>query len=278
MGRAFCTVESSAASLYGKPHSKKKRPILERFVQAHCFRQLDEMGISSQPYVVPKFFREVRPVPAVGLILMFVLIAYFSFPELAEEVAGVLKGTGAITAMPVDADRLLVVVESIASSDGRVDVVLILQNLPEAVLLANAIRNLNEDLTFQGVIRARTVPIVIGKYARVFRSDDGEDHFEEQFLPTHVRLPQWTAIADVETHYSWPGAVIGGSHAWRESLLAELEYAGFAVTQTSIGQLEVSHALRRKRRESEILAPEGTPGALRKSQYLILAQDYLEGC
>lgn len=63
---------------------------------------------------------------------------------------------------------------------------------------------------------------------------------------------------------------------WRQDLLNELDYVGFTVALDGAGRLSVSHALRRKRRESELLADESTPGALRDAQFLILAEDFLD--
>jgi hypothetical protein len=65
-------------------------------------------------------------------------------------------------------------------------------------------------------------------------------------------------------------------HNWRDALIAELDYVGFAVSEDSAGRIQISHALRRPRREGEILAARGTPGSLRDNQYVILAEDVLE--
>jgi hypothetical protein len=70
--------------------------------------------------------------------------------------------------------------------------------------------------------------------------------------------------------------VFGAIAGWRQSLLQELEYVGFAVTVGPTLGLDVSHALVRRRREGEILTDEASPGSLRASQYLILAQDVLQ--
>src|SRR5262249_54952244 len=65
--------------------------------------------------------------------------------------------------------------------------------------------------------------------------------------------------------------------AWRDDLLAELEYVGYVVGIDAGGQYHVDHAMSRKRRESELLTDEASPGALRRNQYLILSADVLAG-
>lgn len=70
--------------------------------------------------------------------------------------------------------------------------------------------------------------------------------------------------------------VIATINRWKQSLIEELDYVGYAVTISPSGELDVSHALNRRKREGEILTNEASPGSLRYGQYLILVQDLLQ--
>jgi hypothetical protein len=92
-------------------------------------------------------------------------------------------------------------------------------------------------------------------------------------IHTPLEEIRWSSYGDVD---ELQATVVEAIKAWRQALLEELDYVGFTVALDSSGRPKISHALQRKRRESELLADDATPGALRQSQYLILAEDFLQ--
>ena len=222
---------------------------------------------------------------------MFILIVYYDQGAFAQKLAPDLQDRGFSTTA-VSADQLIGLLTTVAATGGRIDAILILGMLDEGIRVANAVRNIDDTLTFRDVVRVRTTPIMIQEmvgfppvwnyrwnHAQSEEADSQLTMFgEDPPSSSDVTLPAWTTILRSRAASDMASEILAGILAWRQSLLAELDYVGFAVSESPSGPLEISHALRRKRRESEILAPEGTPGGLRRNQYLILAQDYLEGC
>jgi hypothetical protein len=166
-------------------------------------------------------------------------------------------------------------IEATARGGGRVDAVVLPAPLDvgvgpdESRAVARNIRGLDERLSFRGGVRARTVPIVmhtrlVGAAARLrtFGSPP----------PPYLDDVKWYAWGEDDV----VEAVVDVIGRWRQDLLNELDYVGYTVALDGAGRISVSHALRRKRRESELLADESTPGALRDAQFLILAEDFLD--
>jgi hypothetical protein len=165
-------------------------------------------------------------------------------------------------------------IETTARAGGRIDAVVLPSPLrlglkPEASLrVARDIRSLDERLAFRGGVRARTVPIVMHTEVLV----DRELRALGSPPPPHIPDLKWYTWAEDDL----AEAVVEVIGEWRQSLLNELDYIGYTVSVDSAGNVSVSHALRRKQRESDLLADETTPGALRQAQYLILAEDFIE--
>lgn len=162
------------------------------------------------------------------------------------------------------------VIETVAKAGGKVDAVVLAHHgsmsssSTNPCEVARTIRTLGDTLTFMGAVRARTVPIV-AVAERLASPDDDLDWFD--FV---------SPLAFDEHRKALIAGVFGAISGWRQSLLQELEYVGYAVTVGPDGQLDVSHALVRRQREGNILTDEATPGALRAGQFLILAQDVLQ--
>src|SRR5262249_4228110 len=152
---------------------------------------------------------------------------------------------------------------------GRIDAVVLPAALDigfradESRQVVRKIRAVSERVAFRGGVRARTVPVVlhtrlVGAAAR-FREFGSPP-------PPYMGDVKWYAWAEDDL----AEAVIEVIGEWRQDLVNELDYVGYTVAIDGAGRVSVSHALTRKRRESELLADESTPGALREAQYLIL--------
>jgi hypothetical protein len=165
-------------------------------------------------------------------------------------------------------------IEVTARGTGRIDAVVLPSPLrlglrpEESLKAASAIRSLDDRLTFRGGVRARTVPIVMHTEVLV----DSELRAFGSPPPPHIPDMRWYTWAEDDL----AEAIVEVIGEWRQSLLSELDYIGYTVSVDSAGNVSVSHALRRKQRESELLADETTPGALREAQYLILAEDFID--
>jgi len=167
--------------------------------------------------------------------------------------------------------ELLSVIEAIAQTGGKIDAIILAPNedmsplTGDPLVVARAIRQLPAELSFLGAVRARTVPIIT--VTDFFVWEPGNDI-------------GWYTTIRREKFNNHPESLIAelkaAIRAWRQSLIEELEYIGYAVTLGPTGQLAVSHTLIRRRRQGEILTDEASPGSLRVGHYLILAQDMLQ--
>jgi hypothetical protein len=128
-----------------------------------------------------------------------------------------------------------------------------------------AIRGLPENLSFSGVVRVRATPIHVATNGGPLAI--GENWVTTSSLPG----PRSVSVDYVAQK------IVGAIQVWRNHLLAELEYVGYVVSVDGAGNYSVDHALSRKRRESELLTDEASPGALRRNKYLILGNDVLAG-
>jgi len=168
-----------------------------------------------------------------------------------------------------------------ALGGGRIDVVVLVtqgrnqDGRLDAAQVAIDIRRLEPQLAFRGGVRVAAVPIIFTDIAvpvteiasgNTFRSSPGG-------IDDVVDAVRWSAYCDFDQLHT---TVVEVLKKWRQTLLEELDYVGFTVSLDADGRHKVSHALRRKRRDSELLADEASPGALRQSQYLILAEDFIE--
>ncbi len=162
-------------------------------------------------------------------------------------------------------------VEIAANASGKIDALVLAHHgsistsSTNPIETARAIRQLEDNLSFLGAIHANTVPIAAVVEFFELSADVGINWVEMLNASVFDQHPE-TLIA----------SVLAAIEGWRQSLLQELEYVGYAVTIGPDGQLDVSHALVRRRREGEILTDEATPGSLRAGQYLILSQDLLQ--
>lgn len=174
-------------------------------------------------------------------------------------------------------------VRAVAIGNGRLDALVLpidhfTAGEPPGIGIAREIRALEDGISFRGAVRARTTPIVFlaERSVRVLETAPG--------FPMALAAPPeladipWSTYLDVLTTGSTEliEAVMHVVTSWREALVRELDYVGYVVTLDEAGLVKVGHALQRKRRESELLADEATPGALRAAQYLILTEDFLE--
>jgi len=167
-------------------------------------------------------------------------------------------------------------VEAVAQGGGRIDAIVSISFNDEFIALYRRIRSLSEKLVFKGGVRARTTPLVFLSLVSVL-SDPTEKRIAMDYNRTPIHsddFPHWSTLVDA-SQASLVSAVTEAIQRWRNALIAELDYVGFTVSFDAAGRLEISHALRRRRRDAQILAPDGTPGSLRASQYLILAEDVL---
>jgi hypothetical protein len=172
---------------------------------------------------------------------------------------------------------ILPTIEATGLGGGRLDAV-VLPDLADLTIghaafndwlgILKAIRTLDARLTFRGGVRARAIPVIFG-------ATDSADFVETEHLNQFGRFAR-RPFGDANACKQIIDAVTSGISEWRQRLLRELEYVGYSVTQDALGRTQVSHVLQRKRREGELLADEATPGALRASQYLILAEDFIE--
>lgn len=178
-------------------------------------------------------------------------------------------------------ESIVAAMRGMALAGGRVDTVVLGtdQHHADGHLIAEDvaknIRNLDETLSFRGGVRARATPIVftdIGVPVTVLGSGQSVRSFPGG-IDTALEGIRWSSYGDVD---ELQATVVEVITAWRQALLEELDYIGFTVALDASGRPKVSHALQRKRRESELLADQATPGALRESQYLILAEDFLQ--
>ena len=166
-------------------------------------------------------------------------------------------------------------IEATARGGGRIDAVVLPAPLDigirqdEQRAIVREIRTLNERVAFRGGVRARTVPIVM--HTRVVGTAQGLRAFGSP-PPPYMNDTKWYAWGEDDL----AEAVIEVIGEWRQDLVNELDYVGYTVAIDGAGRISVSHALQRRRRESELLADASTPGALREAQYLILAEDFLD--
>jgi hypothetical protein len=176
---------------------------------------------------------------------------------------------------------LLPALRATALAGGRLDAVVLgvdERDQDGQIVAAQAaldIRNLDQELSFRGGVRVRAVPIVFTDIAvpvRELHSGVAVRSFPGG-IDAVVERVRWSAYHDID---ELPLAIVEVLKGWRQALLEELDYVGFTVSLEADGRPKVSHALQRKRRQSELLADEASPGALRHSQYLILAEDFIE--
>ena len=203
----------------------------------------------------------------------FVLVATDLVHDAAIEnvYARTLRDTGFTVEVVRPMMQAASAIETIAKSSGKLDAVVLAHHgamsssSTNPFEAARSIRRMDSSLAFVGAVRARAVPIVAVA--------------ERMAFPDQIDI-EWFDLTSPFVFDQHPEALIAGVfgaiEGWRQSLLQELEYVGYAVTVGADGKLDVSHTLVRRRREGEILTDEATPGSLRSGQYLILAQDVLQ--
>jgi hypothetical protein len=192
-------------------------------------------------------------------------------PAIENLYARMLRSSGftADTVRPLT--QITSAIEMIAKASGKIDVLVLAHHgsmsssVNSPIETARAVRRISEKVSFLGAVRAKAVPIVAVAEPTIFDEIIDIDWFYPVDAFAFDRDPE-ALIA----------SVFGAIEGWRQSLLQELEYVGYAVTIDRNGRLDVSHALVRNRNEGEILTDEATPGSLRAGQYLILAQDVLQ--
>jgi hypothetical protein len=202
-------------------------------------------------------------------------------PAIAERYERILQTHGFSVSVTRPMTQVPATIEMVARADGKIDAVVLahhsaMSSPPTNLLdVARSIRQLGETVAFLGAVRARTLPIVVA----TDRFSHGSVEMTDLFAFDASDDIGWFEILDLYSD-SQPEALVAEVFAaiagWRQSLLEELEYVGYAVTVGPTGTLDVSHALRRRRREGEILTDEAAPGSLRSGQYLILAEDLLQ--
>jgi hypothetical protein len=154
----------------------------------------------------------------------------------------------------------------IANTGGKADcLALVATGETNPFHIAKRIRDLSDDISFRGLVRIRAVPIVVQSPGLFF-----------EYLEVDNVLAPPPMGAKNGAEYL-PDLVATAIQRWRQQPLEELDYVGFAVSIHQSGQLSINHALQRRRKDTEILTNEATPGAIRKNQFLLLAEDLLQG-
>jgi Domain of unknown function (DUF4263) len=192
-------------------------------------------------------------------------------PAIIERYVRVLQTHGVRVDVTRPMSQVPETVEMVARAGGKIDAVVLAHHSAmssssaDTFGVARSIRRIGGTVAFLGAVRACTLPIVA--VTDRFAFDPSEDI-------------GWFEILDWDSFDPHPEALVAEVFAtitgWRQSLLEELEYVGYAITVGPTGELDVSHTLRRRRREGEILTDEATPGSLRTGQYLILAEDLIQ--
>lgn len=192
-------------------------------------------------------------------------------PAIEDRYIRVLRSAGFTTNVCQPLSQTINRIEIVAQSEGKIDAVVLAHHgsmtssVMDPLKVARSIRGMGEKLAFLGAVRAAAVPIIAVTQEGAFGPSADIKWFEILDSATFDRHPEALAAEVIAT--------ISG---WRQSLIQELDYVGYAVTLNAQGDLDVSHALVRRRLETEILTEESTPGSLRAGQYLILAQDMLQ--
>lgn len=166
--------------------------------------------------------------------------------------------------------RAIDTVEVIARTGGRLDAVVLTDTLAfdygTSLGVAKAIRALPESLSYGRQVRARTTPIVL---LQVYLGRD------DIVIPWEWCVTAFKQVGSDEPS-DLPDSLGRVIRSWREALLRELDYIGYAITLDASDALRVGHALIRARRESELLLDEATPAGLRAQRTYILSADVLE--
>lgn len=186
-------------------------------------------------------------------------------------------------AQSVALEALVATVRAVALSNGRLDALVLpfdhfAEHESPGIAVARQVRNLEDAISFRGAVRAKTTPIVFLAERSIRVLERAPGFPVSMAAPLAIDDIPWTTYVDVLTTGSQelPEAVVAVVTAWRQALIRELDYVGYVVTLDEQGRVSVGHALQRKRRDSELLADEVTPGALRAAQYLILTEDFLQ--
>jgi len=131
--------------------------------------------------------------------------------------------------------------------------------------LCAQLRDLPDNLCLAGHVRAKALPVVLAAY--------GPDMIFYR-LPDHCPVPKDLRVCEA------PGALradlVRAIRDWRQRLREELDYIGFAISRDDSGEFRVSHALRRRRRESDLLGDRVTPKGLSAAGYYLVGADVLD--
>ncbi len=170
-------------------------------------------------------------------------------------------------------------IELISLAGGRVDVVALVGVPSSLEPIATCLRSLPEHLLFKGGTRARTTPIVVLNATILSNLPlalmSPSQFVVEELVGKALYEMRWTTVIE-DADAPIAETVVSAIQTWREALLEELDFAGFAVSMDATGRISLSTALQRKRRQTEILADEGSPASLRRGQYLLIGDDVLQ--
>jgi hypothetical protein len=167
----------------------------------------------------------------------------------------------------VDLGAAVEAISTVAIANGRIDAI-VLPDSYESVDIAKRIRSLDDRITFKGSVRAKTVPIVFTITGNMLVANR-----ETAEQPDTAGPVEWSRINQGDIALG----VIEVIKSWRQSLINELIYVGLVVSIDEDGSVRLGHALRRRHRHGTILADSADRNALKRSQYLILAEDFLQG-
>lgn len=131
--------------------------------------------------------------------------------------------------------------------------------------LIDEIRSLPDHLCFPGQVRAKTLPIILAAFGTdpLFYSPE-----------RHPWGKKWCRV--VRDPRRLHDEIREGIREWRQALLSELDYVGYAITRDEAGQFHVSHAALRRQREGDILAEDASLHGLRSAGYYILKSDVID--
>lgn len=137
--------------------------------------------------------------------------------------------------------------------------------------LAEKIRRLDDELCLPSGVRVKAVPIVVAlslEMAGLMNRASGERQSEFE-----VSLP-WCAVRKPGRDFA--REVTAVINDWRKELYRELDYVGFALGFNEQGEIEISHALQRKRRESLFFNETAMPSGLQMGGLLLVPEQVSE--
>ena len=152
--------------------------------------------------------------------------------------ADVLRRAGFNVAWAGNLDGVPERLPLIAATGGKADcLVLIGTGATNPFHVAKRVRGLSDDLSFRGLVRVRAVPIVLQLPGPFFEYQEVEN----------VLAPPPLGAKNGADYL--PDLVATAIQKWRQRLLQELDYVGFAVSIDPSGHLSINHALRRRRKD-----------------------------